>query len=237
MKKILIIKTGTRPSGANKNQEDFDDLIINEGDMCKENIIVSAVYKNENLPEAKDISAVIITGSPAMVTDREPWSVKVEKYLRDIADKDIPVLGICYGHQLICQAFGGTVGYHEKGDEIGTVKIELTEEGKKDILLGVLPDNFLGHVIHSQTALEVPKGAKILARNDFEKHHAFVIHNNIWGVQFHPEFNGEVINEYVSEMAGELAKKGHNIDALRGSVKEHKYGKMLLKRFLELAVY
>lgn len=234
MKKILIIKTGTTFPQINKKYGDFEDFVIKQADLMKEDVIVWSVYKNDTLPDLKDVSGVIITGSHSMVTDSEPWSEVAEKYLRDIADKAIPVLGICYGHQLICQAFGGTVGYHPKGKEVGTVNIQLTEEGRKDELLKVLPENFLGHVTHSQTVLKLPESAKTLSVNDFEKNHAFVIHGNIWGVQFHPEFNLGIIQAYILEQEDTLIKEGHDIDNLYNSLKEHEYGKMLLRRFLEL---
>ncbi|MBV7273936.1 glutamine amidotransferase [Clostridiaceae bacterium UIB06] len=234
MKKILIIKTGTTFPSINESYGDFEDFVINQIDLPKKDVIVCSVYKGDILPDLKEISGVIITGSHSMVTDCAEWSVATEKYIRDIANRSIPVLGICYGHQLICQAFGGIVGYHPEGKEIGTVNIELTEEGKKDELLGILPDSFLGHVVHSQTVVKLPADAKLLARNDFEKHHAFVIYGSIWGVQFHPEFNFEITKAYISEQKENLIKEGNDIDELYNSLKEHEYGKMLLKRFIDL---
>ncbi|MHC1683020.1 MAG: glutamine amidotransferase [Clostridiaceae bacterium] len=234
MKKILIIKTGTTFPSISKKYGDFEDFVIKQADLTKKDFIISSIYENDTLPDLKEVSGVIITGSHSMVTENQPWSLVVEEYLRDIASESIPVLGICYGHQLICQAFGGTVGYHPKGKEVGTVNIQLTEEGKKDELLSVLPENFLGHVTHSQTVLKIPEAAKTLAVNDFEKHHAFVIYGNIWGVQFHPEFNLEITKGYILEQENTLIKVGHDIDNLYNSLKEHEYGKMLFKRFIEL---
>lgn len=234
MKKILIIKTGTTFPHIIEKYGDFEDFIIKQVDLMKKDVIVCSVYQNDILPDLKEVSGVIITGSHSMVTDCEPWIIAAEKYLRDISNKYIPVLGICYGHQLICQAFGGTVGYHPEGKEVGTVNIQLTEEGKKDKLLNVLPEKFLGHVTHSQTVIKLPESAIVLAQNDFEKHHAFVIYGNIWGVQFHPEFNLGITKSYILEQEGTLIKEGYDIESLYNSLKEHEYGKMLLKRFMQL---
>lgn len=234
MKKLLIIKAGTTFPIISEKYGDFEDFIIKQIDLSKKDVIVCSVYKDDILPDLKEVSGVIITGSHSMVTDHDSWIKVVEEYLREIAEEAIPVLGICYGHQLICQAFGGTVGYHSKGKEVGTVNIQLTEEGKKDPLLNVLPENFLGHVTHSQTVLKLPKGAKTLALNDFESHHGFVIYEKIWGVQFHPEFNLGIIKAYILEQEDNLIREGHDMDTLYNSLKDHDYGKTLLKRFMDL---
>ncbi|MEL7568807.1 MAG: gamma-glutamyl-gamma-aminobutyrate hydrolase family protein [Bacillota bacterium] len=153
-------------------------------------------YLNKPAPELDDVSAIIITGSHSMVTDQDDWSMALCAWLRSHRSKCIPTLGICYGHQLISQAFGGQVDYYPQGKELGTVSIQLTEAGISDPLLGVLPRSFLGHVAHSQTVLQLPPGARILAKNDFEQHHAFVLDDCIWGVQFQPEFNAGITEAY-----------------------------------------
>jgi len=234
MKKLLIIKTGTTFPSIRQLHGDFDDFIINQIDLPPEKVIVAPIYLDKNLPELKDVSGIVITGSHSMVTDCDGWSIFLAQWLREAANNSIPILGICYGHQLLAQAFAGKVDYHPKGKEIGTVKIELTEVGREDPLLGVLPKNFWGHVTHSQTAVKIPANARLLARNEFEPHHAFVLGENIWGVQFHPEFNADIIKLYIKEQERGLLEEGYNLDLINNSVQEHDYGKILLKRFTEL---
>lgn len=188
MRKILIIKTGRTFKSILQNHGDFENFIINK--TCQSSdFIVWSVCEYESPPNLDDVSGIIITGSHSMVSEFEDWSLILSDWLRSNLHKSIPTLGICYGHQLICQSFGGHVSYHPKGKEIGTVKISLTDIGKKDPLLGILPSSFFGHVTHAQSALQLPLGARVLAYNDFEQHHAFVLHDTLWGVQFHPEFN------------------------------------------------
>lgn len=234
MKKLLIVKTGSTFPSIQKNYGDFDDFIINQAEIPRKNVIVSSVYQHLSLPDLKDISSVIITGSHSMVTDHDDWSLYLSLWLRDVKHKSIPVLGICYGHQLLAKTFGGQVDYHPKGKEIGTVRIELTEQGKNDPLLSVMPKTFLGHVTHAQSVITLPNQAHLLAKNDFEGHHAFLINGNIWGVQFHPEFNADIIRAYIDEQKEDLLKKGYNLEKLYDSVEENPHGKLLLKRFLEV---
>lgn len=234
MKKLLIVKTGTTFSSIRDKHGDFDDFILKQMGMSSNDVIISSIYKNEVLPDINDISGIIITGSHSMVTDCDNWIFVLSQWLRNIIHKSIPTLGICYGHQLIAQAFGGIVAYHPKGKEIGTANISLTDDGKKDSLLGIIPNDFIGHVTHAQTIIKLPENAKLLAKNDFEQHHAFVIHDNIWGVQFHPEFNADITHEYIENQEKSLIEEGYNMEILHESVVEHAYGKILLKRFLEL---
>ncbi len=129
---------------------------------------------------------------------------------------------------------GGLVAYHPGGREIGTVSITLTPEGKKDRLLGALPDMFMAHTTHAQTVSRLPTGAKLLAQNSFEAHHAYRIGTNAWGVQFHPEFTADIMNGYVKEQTGTLVKDGHDIKALQSAICNTDQANGLLKRFMRI---
>lgn len=234
MKQLLIVKTGTTYASIAGRHGDFDDFIINQTGIRSMNVIIWSAYQGEAPPEINDISAVIITGSHSMVTARSGWCVFLSQWLRNIAQKSIPILGICYGHQLIAQAFGGLVDYHPQGKEMGTVSISLTEEGRKDPLMKNLPGKFLGHVMHAQTVVKLPSGARVLAENEFERYQAFVLNDRIWGVQFHPEFSEDITREYIEEQSEDLHREGYDVNLHLKSVQEHPYGKLLLNRFMEL---
>lgn len=235
MKKLLIIKTGSTFPFIRDQYGDFEGHILQQIAVPMSDVIIAPVYLTKALPKLDDVSAIIITGSHAMVTAQDSWSVLLAGWLRNVRTTRLPVLGICYGHQLLAAAFGGTVGYHPGGEEIGTVKIELTAAGKQDALLGVLPDWFSAHVAHAQSVLKLPADAKLLAKNDFEPHHAYVIDDHIWGVQFHPEFNAGIIRSYIKTERDALTQAGKNVDALLAAVCDHACGKRLLCQFIKLA--
>jgi GMP synthase (glutamine-hydrolysing) len=234
MKKLLIVKTGTSFPAIIKNHGDFEDFILRQIGIQPKEVLVSAVYKKEPLPEFGLIAAVIITGSPAMVTNHDEWSLHLASWLRQFERGPVPVLGICYGHQLLAAAFGGTVGYHRRGREIGTVPVELTGAGEADLLLGKLPKTFPGHVFHAQTVTVLPANSRLLAANNFEQHQAFSLRSRIWGVQFHPEFTAEIIRAYIQEEKETLWQEGDDPENLSASVRENPYGKLLLQRFMAL---
>ena len=106
-----------------------------------------------------------------MVTDNLPWSIKTEQWIQEASHVKIPILGICYGHQLIAKALGGKVEDNPNGKEIGTVKIYTSSEIKKDRLFSDAPLTFEAHVTHMQSVLTLPKGATTLAFNDPIREH------------------------------------------------------------------
>ncbi len=213
MGKLLIIKTGSSNKSVIQRCGDCDYRIAKYAGLSREDVVVACVYKNSLLASLDGISSIIITGSPSMVTDKEPWSVAVSDWLKDIVQKDIPILGICFGHQLLAHTLGGSVDYHKLGEEKGEVDIQLTEEGREDPLLSVLPADFSAHAFHKQTVTTLPPKAKVLARNKFESSHAVAFSDKIWGVQFHPEYTGGTTT----------------IDP------EKTYGARLLKQFVKIA--
>ena len=234
MRKLLIIKTGTTFEAINQKHGDFEDYIINQIGIPASDVVTVPAFITPTMPQMEDISAIIITGSHSMVSDKEDWSRRLAYWLRNVCGASVPVLGICFGHQILADAWAGIVNYHPGGREVGTVDIELCEAGKQDSLLSCLPEKFLGHVFHSQSVLKLPPGARLLAKNAFEPHHAFVIHDNIWGVQFHPEFNAAVMLDYVEAESRALIRAGFDIDKLKKSLMDHSYGQCLLRRFISL---
>jgi GMP synthase (glutamine-hydrolysing) len=235
MKKLLIIKTGTTYPSIREREGDFDDMVIAGAGLARQDVTVCPVYDSQPLPGLSGFYGVIITGSHAMVTDREKWSEQLAQWVRDAAFGRIPVLGICYAHQLLAQALGGKVGYHPGGLEMGSALIELTAEGMADPLLEVLPAKFTGHVAHAQTVTALPAGARGLAHNSFEPHHAIAFGHGTWGLQFHPEFTAGTVHMYIDEDKAWLEKKGYNTGAMHSSVVESPYGEAILKRFIELS--
>lgn len=235
-KKLVIIKTGGTYNFIKKSFGDFDQMIIKKLSMPEESIKICSIHEDEFLPKVDEICGVIITGSHSMVTDLEPWSIRLESWLRKISEFNIPVLGICYGHQVIARAFGGVVNYHPDGREVGTAKVFMTQAGEQDLLMGILPSQFDAYVAHSQSVIKLPEGATLLAGNNFEKTHAFVIKDSIWGVQFHPEFTANITNAYIDTSSAKLINEGFNVEALKAAVieKENDFGTRLLRRFVEL---
>jgi GMP synthase (glutamine-hydrolysing) len=234
MKKLIIIKAGSTFPALRQKLGDFEDWISHEMGSSNAAITVVNAMEGEALPPFDTLSGVIITGSPAMVTDKDAWMQVLIAWIPQVVERNIPLLGICFGHQLLAEAMGGHADYHPNGREMGTVSIQLTPEGKQDKLLGALPDDFLAHTTHAQTVIKLPANALRLAENSFEIHHAVRLGDSAWGVQFHPEFSAEIMRAYVSEQTPSLLKEGHNVEELTAAVCHTDAANSLLKRFMTI---
>jgi GMP synthase (glutamine-hydrolysing) len=169
-----------------------------------------------------------------MVTDNLQWSVNIEQWIRKAINHPIYILGICYGHQLIGKALGGYVDNNPKGKEIGTVTIFSKDEINKDPLFKDTPLDFKAHVTHMQSVLTLPKGAKSLASNPHDENQIVRFSEYIWGVQFHPEFDETIMQEYIKEQEKELNSLGFDINKLLPKVNKTTYANTLIDKFVQL---
>ncbi len=234
MKALIIIKTGSTFPTIRQHSGDFEDWIIHGCGLADTPVSVIKIMDGEALPPVESLSGVIITGSPAMVTDQTEWMQKLSAWIPQVLKQQVPLLGICFGHQLLAQAMGGRVDYHPQGREIGTVAIHLTTEGKQDKLLGVLPASFMAHATHAQTVTRLPPSAHRLAENPIEANHAFRLGDNAWGLQFHPEFSADIMRAYINEQTGPLLNQGHDVGALQEAIVHTEAANALLGRFVEI---
>lgn len=231
MKPLLIVKTGQTLPALRSSGEDFEDWIIRGLGISAGRVKVVNAYLDEPLPSLDEVAGVLVTGSPAMVTDHAPWSERCAKLIRNAVELTVPVLGVCYGHQLLAYACGGEVGYHPQGREMGTVEIDNSPAAQRDTLFSKLPSRFLGHTTHSQSVLRLPEGAVLLASSAHDAHQAFRVGENAWGVQFHPEFDARIMRGYIAERREVLVAEGYDIELLNAGVFETPEATNLLQDF------
>ena len=231
MKRLYIIKAGSTFPATAGRFGDFDRWTIDGLGKIKAETCVLDAEHGAALPTASDCAGVIITGSHSMVTDDLPWSIGLEAWIPSLLEAHVPFLGICYGHQLLARSMGGQVGFHPRGEEIGTVEICLRDEFVNDALFRLFPKSFAAHVTHSQTVLRLPPDAIPLASNSYEPNHAFRLGDRAWGVQFHPEYNAAVMRDYILEQADELESMGRSVRELLCAVKGTPVALQTLRNF------
>jgi len=232
MPRLLIVKTGDAFPEVIEQYGDFEALFRQ---ALAEAGFVAEVFdaRHEPLPDLAEIDGLIVTGSHAMVSDAEPWSEALKPWLVAARERNLAMLGVCYGHQLMAAAFGGESGYHPAGRESGTHGVSLTDSGREDPLLGTLPRHFSAQLTHAQSVLKAPSGAVVLARNDHDAHQALRYGPRQWSVQFHPEFTPEVMRAYLARQVDKLRDQGQDAHALMRRVIDTPEARSLLVRFAQ----
>ena len=230
MRPLLVVKTGSTVPEVRERRGDFEAWIERGLALGEAPLEVVSVFEGDALPDADSLGGVVITGSSAMVSERESWSERTAGWLASVVDACVPTLGICYGHQLLAHGLGGEVGRNPNGREIGTIEVDL-RAAAGDELLGELAGLQLFQATHVESVLELPPGAERLGSNAMDPNHAFRIGPSTWGVQFHPEFDADVMRGYLEARREVLAEESLDADALIAATRETPAGDALLARF------
>jgi len=231
MRPIAIVKTGTTVPDVAARRGDFEDWITAGLCIDSSRARVVRVDRGEALPEPTELAGVVVTGSSAMVSDREEWSEATGRWLAGAVSAQTPVLGICYGHQLLAHALGGRVARNPNGREIGTVEVSLNAAASDDALLGAFPSEFPVQASHVEAVLDLPKQATLLASTSLDAHHAFHVGGRAWGVQFHPEFDADIMRGYLDARREVIESEGLDVEELQRRVSDTLVGATVLRRF------
>lgn len=197
------------------------------------------------LPDlAGDHDGVVITGSPASLTTPEPWMEATIELIRSAYRQRRPLLGVCFGHQLIGAAFGGSVIRNPAGWQLASRPVTVHERGRDDPLFAGLPDRITVNLSHqdvvAEDTLAPANGVEILASNAKARVAALAAGPTIRGVQFHPEFSGQVTRAYIEARHEILAEESRlndepddHPDALLEQVAECPQGQQVFHNFID----
>jgi len=232
---FLIVKTGTTLPELVARRGDYEDWIREGLGVPLSRVRVVRVYEGAALPDPRGFAGVVVTGSSALVSEREPWSERTAAWLLGVVEARVALLGICYGHQLIAQALGGRVGANPRGREIGSARVRLDPASAGDPLLGGLGETLWVHTTHVESVLELPPGVRCLGGNRADPHHVVAIGARCWGVQFHPEFDADVMRAYLEGRRELLEGEGLDVGRLLAEVRGSSDGTALLRRFSRIA--
>lgn len=208
MKPVLIIRTGRAPDAIRARHGDFPHWFRLGAQLPLSRLQVVDVAAGDALPAPGAVAGAIITGSAAMVTERAAWSERTAGWIRDAMDTELPLFGVCFGHQLMAHALGGRVDYLPGGREIGTQPIEKLAVAAQDPLAARLPASFRAHTTHEQSVLEAPPGATVLARSARDPHQLLRYGPHALSTQFHPEFSADVMRAYIRRKRADMRREG-----------------------------
>ena len=208
--RLAILQTGHNnpalPSYLRAYPQMFTDLLnpLSAPDVTFTNYqVVDGIFPS-------DVSAYdgyIITGSRHGVYEDLPFIAPLMRFIQECYAKDIPQVGICFGHQALAQALGGHVEKSSKGWGVGIRKVNVVEttnwmEKSSDTLDLIY--------VHQDQVTQLPKGATALAGDTFCPNAAFAIGNSVFSVQGHPEFDKDYVHELLAirgkDMGDEVTK-------------------------------
>jgi len=140
---------------------------------------------DEQLPATFEFDGFVVTGSKSSVYQDDDWIDATEAWAREAVDRGLPALGVCWGHQLLAQALGGTV--EDMGEfELGFREVRKVGDSR---LLDGIDDPMYPFISHGDAVTELPPGAEPIAENDYSNH-GFAL-DRVHTVQFHPEYDAE----------------------------------------------
>jgi GMP synthase (glutamine-hydrolysing) len=193
-------------------------------------------------PRDDGFGAAMVFGASAQVDqeDDHPWLRPEKEFVRDLLERGTPLLGVCFGSQLLAEAAGAAVRAAER-PEIGWHQVELTPEGRDDPLLGILPERFESLQYHHYEWL-LPPGATVLARSAQNLQAFRLGERPVWGLQFHPEVTEPDFGSWLDDWANDPGAVATGLDpeAIRAESAAkigawNDTGRAISARFLELS--
>lgn len=141
------------------------------------------------LPPHTDFDGLVVTGSRSSVYEDEDWIKPLIKYVAEAAADGVPILGVCYGHQVLAEALGGRVTGMD-AFELGYNTVEQVDD---DPLFDGISESFRVFTSHGDAVVDLPPAADLIACNEHGVHGFRREH--CWGVQFHPEYDIETAQD------------------------------------------
>ncbi len=205
---IAILETGVPPAGLDRTYGTYADMFARLLSREGRSFRTFRTLDGELPPLGEALKGVVITGSPAGVYERDPWIAALIDWLRGL-DSAVPVVGICFGHQVMAQAYGGHVEKSHKGWGVGLHEYEIHAHDLWGQLLGTpANDNSIRvAVTHQDQVVTKPASAVVLAGSDFTPHGAlYYTDRRALSFQCHPEF----CEDFASDLL--ISRRGVRID-------------------------
>jgi len=199
MRKILVVQSRSSPEWVEREQTNFRRAVGKSAEVEFLSALderLAWTYPDEFL---KSRSGVIFGGSSDFDfhggrSEKDPARLmatiilsRTKLIITYALAENVPILGVCFGHQLIAQMRGGDVQFDPTQEKSGSHEVHLTNEGKADALFGHLPGSFIAQYWHKDSVTNLPEGATVLATGPSCRFSALRYGDNIYTTQFHPE--------------------------------------------------
>ena len=181
--KIGILQTGHAPETIRETMGDYDAMFHR---LLGEDTFEFTTYNVVDMQFPTDVDAAdgwLITGSKHGAYEDHAFIPPLEALIRAIHARRAPMIGVCFGHQIIAQTLGGKVEKFAGGWSVGRTEYQL--DGRPVAL----------NAWHQDQVVQVPPSAEIVGHSDFCAAAALLYDDTIWTIQPHPEFGAPIIEE------------------------------------------
>lgn len=185
--KIGILRTGQALPSIKKDHGEMDDLFIKLLTDDAFTFESFAVLENEFPDNVTECDAWLITGSAFAAYDDLPWIARLEDFIRKAKDAQVPMVGVCFGHQIMAQAYGGKVEKYSGGWALGPQDYDF--EG--------IDEPVTINAWHQDQVTILPDDAKTVGRSSFCEHAAISYGETGFSVQAHPEFGNSLVADLI----------------------------------------
>lgn len=220
-------------------QNEDDDPIHLMGDwMSGVELVVCRPYDGDRVPTSLDgFGGMVVMGGAMGAHDdqKAPWLPAVRELIRSAAEREVPTLGICLGHQLCAVALGGDIEVNPNGRQLGLYDVGWTAEAVDDELLGGLTTPRRAMHWNDDVVAVLPAGARRLATASGGEVQAVRYASTVWGIQWHPEVDDDVVAHWANDGTLPETEKALVLDDLvRSRADLDRAWRPLATRFAEL---
>ena len=201
--KIGILETGIlneRLSGAFPSYPVMFEALLNRAGE-KLNYQAYSVIRGEMPESITECDGWLITGSRHGVYENLPWMLELQDFIRSLHEARIPLVGICFGHQIIAQALGGEVVKSDKGWGVGVHAYNIDE---RHPWMATSPEKVCIYAFHQDQVTKLPPQAKVYSSSAFCPYAGITYGDSIISMQAHPEFEEDYELALLKMYGGEL---------------------------------
>lgn len=189
--KIGILQTGYIPDDLTEKHEQYPEMFKTLLDGHGFEWETYDILKNKFPENAKACDGWLITGSRHGAYEDHAWIPPLEEFIRSVYAQNVPIVGICFGHQIMAQALGGKVENFGGIWGVGRTEYE-TDEGTISIM-----------AMHQDQVVKKPEEAEVIASTDFCKFAGLAYKNRAMSIQPHPEFSTEFTRDLIELRKGQ----------------------------------
>ena len=223
--KIGILEAGLLNSAVEDRFDPYPLMFERFLGLANRDLSVQAfsVVRGEIPPSIYDCDGWLITGSRHGVYENLDWMLRLQDFIRELAETDIPLAGICFGHQIIAQALGGEVVKSDRGWGVG---LQYYQIDQAQSWMDDAPGQVGIYSFHQDQVVKCPPSATVFSSSEFCPYAGLRYGDTIISVQAHPEFEADyelaildiygrnIVPAAMAASASEFIRSGKQADTL-----------------------